>query len=126
MGGAALRHAARPAAALAIALVSAGSSVWLASACSSPAPAPPEDAWTSAIGRDHPLAGRIYAVAAGAELDERGLLDALSGATFVLLSPEHAMVDAFAAASPDPAGFRERVAKFRALDREARLTGAID
>src|SRR5688572_1063667 len=53
-------------------------------------------------------------------------IDTIYGATFVLLSPEHAIVDAFAAASPDPAGFRERVAKFRALDREARLTGAID
>ena len=28
--------------------------------------------------------------------------------------------------SPNPAAFRERVAKFRALDREARLTGAIE
>jgi leucyl-tRNA synthetase len=53
-------------------------------------------------------------------------IDTIYGATFVLLAPEHAMVDQFAAASPDPAGFRERVAKFRALDREARLTGAIE
>ena len=36
------------------------------------------------------------------------------------------MVDRFAAESPDPHGFRERVAKFRALDREARLTGEIE
>ncbi|HVH06243.1 MAG TPA: ChaN family lipoprotein [Myxococcota bacterium] len=93
MGGAVLRHAVRPAAALAIALASAGSSVWLASACSSPAPAPTEDAWTSAIGRDHPLAGRIYDVAAGAELDERGLLEALSSATFVLLGESHENAD---------------------------------
>ena len=36
------------------------------------------------------------------------------------------MVDRFAAEAPDPAAFRERVAKFRALDREARRTGAIE
>jgi leucyl-tRNA synthetase len=53
-------------------------------------------------------------------------IDTIFGATFVLLAPEHAMVDRFAAESPDPGSFRERVAKFRALDREARLTGAIE
>jgi leucyl-tRNA synthetase len=53
-------------------------------------------------------------------------IDTIYGATFVLLAPEHPMVDAFAASSQDPAAFRERVARFRALDREARLTGAID
>jgi leucyl-tRNA synthetase len=53
-------------------------------------------------------------------------IDTIYGATFVLLASEHPMVDAFAAASPDPGQFRERVAKFRALDREARLTGAIE
>jgi leucyl-tRNA synthetase len=53
-------------------------------------------------------------------------IDTIYGATFGLLSPEHAMVDRFAAESPDPAAFRDRVAKFRSLDREARLTGAIE
>jgi leucyl-tRNA synthetase len=53
-------------------------------------------------------------------------IDTIYGATFVLLAPEHPMVDRFARESPDPAGFRERVARFRALDREARLTGAIE
>src|SRR5207249_10523169 len=53
-------------------------------------------------------------------------IDTIYGATFVLLSPEHSMVDRFAAESPEPAAFRERVAKFRALDRDARLTGAIE
>ncbi len=53
-------------------------------------------------------------------------IDTIYGATFVLLAPEHSMVDRFAAEAPDPAAFRERVAKFRALDREARLTGAIE
>jgi leucyl-tRNA synthetase len=52
-------------------------------------------------------------------------IDTIYGATFVLLSPEHPMVDRFAAESPDPQAFKDRVAKFRALDREGRLTGAI-
>jgi len=46
-------------------------------------------------------------------------VDTIYGATFVLLAPEHAMVDRFGAESSDPAAFRDRVAKFRALDREA-------
>jgi leucyl-tRNA synthetase len=53
-------------------------------------------------------------------------IDTIYGATFVLLSPEHPMVDRFVNESPDPKVFRERVQKFRALDREARLTGAIE
>jgi leucyl-tRNA synthetase len=53
-------------------------------------------------------------------------IDTIYGATFVLLAPEHAIVDRFAAESPEPAAFRERVARFRAIDREARLTGAIE
>ena len=36
------------------------------------------------------------------------------------------MVDAFAAASQDPDRFRQQLAAFRALDREARRTGAIE
>jgi leucyl-tRNA synthetase len=53
-------------------------------------------------------------------------IDTIYGATFVLLAPEHPIVDRFAAESPDPQAFRGRVAKFRALDREARVTGAIE
>src|SRR5262249_25535975 len=53
-------------------------------------------------------------------------IDTIYGATFVLLAPEHAIVDRFASESADPDAFRSRVAKFRALDREARLTGAIE
>ena len=52
-------------------------------------------------------------------------IDTIYGATFVLLAPEHGVVDRWAAESPDPA-FRARVAEFRALDREARVTGAIE
>jgi leucyl-tRNA synthetase len=53
-------------------------------------------------------------------------IDTIYGATFVLLAPEHRMVDRFASESPDSAAFRARVAQFRALDRDARLTGAIE
>ncbi len=53
-------------------------------------------------------------------------IDTIYGATFVLLAPEHQLVDRFAAESADPGAFRDRVAKFRALDRQARLTGEIE
>jgi len=53
-------------------------------------------------------------------------IDTIYGATFVVLAPEHPMVEQFARESPDAEAFRARVAKFRALDREARLTGAIE
>ena len=53
-------------------------------------------------------------------------IDTIYGATFVLLAPEHPMVDRFAAESPIRRRSASSVAKFRALDREARLTGAIE
>jgi leucyl-tRNA synthetase len=53
-------------------------------------------------------------------------IDTIYGATFVVLAPEHALVDRFASESADPKAFRAKVAGFRALDREARLTGAIE
>jgi leucyl-tRNA synthetase len=53
-------------------------------------------------------------------------IDTIYGATFVVLAPEHPMVEQFAQESADPAAFRARVAAFHALDRDARLTGAIE
>jgi len=53
-------------------------------------------------------------------------IDTIYGATFVLLAPEHALVDRFASESPDPKAFRAKVAKFRALDRESRVMGTIE
>ena len=52
--------------------------------------------------------------------------DTIFGATFVLLAPEHALVDRFADAATDPTAFRSRVQRFRAQDRNDRLTGAVD
>jgi leucyl-tRNA synthetase len=53
-------------------------------------------------------------------------IDTIYGASFVLLAPEHPMVDRIAASSPDPADFRARVTRFRTQDRTARLTGEIE
>ncbi|MDP6371456.1 MAG: leucine--tRNA ligase [Vicinamibacterales bacterium] len=53
-------------------------------------------------------------------------IDTIYGGTFVLLAPEHALVDDIASSSGDPEGFRERVRRFRAQDRTARLTGEIE
>src|SRR5262245_62978179 len=82
------------------------------------------------IGRSE--GARIHFPVAGADHDAMSVeifttrIDTIYGAMFVLLAPEHPMVDRFAAESDDPAAFRARVQKFRALDREARLTGAIE
>ncbi|HJO38895.1 MAG: leucine--tRNA ligase [Vicinamibacterales bacterium] len=53
-------------------------------------------------------------------------IDTIYGGTFVLLAPEHALVDEIASSSSDPEGFCERVRRFRAQDRTARLTGEIE
>jgi len=50
-------------------------------------------------------------------------IDTIYGATFVVLAPEHPLVDTFAKMAPDPAAFRKDVQAFRALDKEARLGG---
>ena len=53
-------------------------------------------------------------------------IDTIYGATFVLLAPEHRMVDRFAAESADPTSFSARVQQFLALDREVRRSGSIE
>ncbi len=53
-------------------------------------------------------------------------IDTIYGANFVLLAPEHPLVERFARESADPAGFRAKAAKFRSQDRTARLTGDVE
>jgi leucyl-tRNA synthetase len=53
-------------------------------------------------------------------------IDTIYGATFVLLAPEHPLVEVFAAASPDPAAFRGEVTRFRLQDRTARVSGEAE
>ncbi|HKV99376.1 MAG TPA: leucine--tRNA ligase [Vicinamibacterales bacterium] len=73
-----------------------------------------------------------FAVSAGQGIDAPSIevfttrIDTIYGATFVMLAPEHPLVEQFAAASPDPAGFRARAAKFRSQDRTARLMGEVE
>jgi leucyl-tRNA synthetase len=53
-------------------------------------------------------------------------IDTIHGATFVLLAPEHELVERMAVDSGDEGAFRQRVDRFRAQDRTARLTGQIE
>ena len=53
-------------------------------------------------------------------------IDTIYGATFIVLAPEHPLVQAFADQSADPPAFRAKVAKFTAQDRSARMTGEVE
>jgi leucyl-tRNA synthetase len=53
-------------------------------------------------------------------------IDTIFGATFVLLAPEHELVERMAAESSDPDAFRESANRFRRQDRSARLTGEVE
>ena len=53
-------------------------------------------------------------------------IDTIYGATFVLLAPEHPLVEAIADSVADPERFRENVSRLCTLDRTARLTGQIE
>jgi leucyl-tRNA synthetase len=50
-------------------------------------------------------------------------IDTIYGANFIVLAPEHPLVEQLAAASADPAAFRAKVQAFRSQDREARMGG---
>ena len=50
-------------------------------------------------------------------------IDTIFGATFIMLAPEHPLVERFAAASPDPAGFRAQAQAFRSQERDVRMGG---
>jgi leucyl-tRNA synthetase len=53
-------------------------------------------------------------------------IDTIYGANFMVLAPEHPLVQQFASASDDPSGFRAKVAKFTSQDRSARMTGEVE
>src|SRR5262249_44156193 len=53
-------------------------------------------------------------------------IDTIFGANFIVLAPEHPIVQRFAIESTDPAAFRAKVAKFTSQDRSARLTGEVE
>jgi leucyl-tRNA synthetase len=53
-------------------------------------------------------------------------IDTIYGANFIVLAPEHPLVQHFASDSPDPAAFRAQVAKFTSQDRSARMTGEVE
>jgi leucyl-tRNA synthetase len=53
-------------------------------------------------------------------------LDTIYGATFVLVAPEHELIDRLASESTDAAGLKARADRFRAQDRMARLSGQIE
>jgi leucyl-tRNA synthetase len=53
-------------------------------------------------------------------------IDTIFGATFVMLGPEHPLVQRLAEKSPDPAGFKQKAQAFRAQDRAARMSGEIE
>ena len=69
--------------------------VLLAAACAGPPPAPRGGAgdWVSPIGRDHPLAGRVFDLRERTESSEAELLAALRGARFALLGESHENAD---------------------------------
>ncbi len=50
-------------------------------------------------------------------------IDTIYGANFVVLAPEHPMVERFAQKAADPAAFRAKANAFRTQDRDARMAG---
>jgi leucyl-tRNA synthetase len=53
-------------------------------------------------------------------------IDTIYGANFIVLAPEHPLVQQFADQSADPAGFRTKAAKFTAQDKSDRMTGQVE
>jgi leucyl-tRNA synthetase len=53
-------------------------------------------------------------------------VDTIWGATFMVLAPEHPMVDGLLAGLADAAGRKQQIARLRAQDRRARLEGKLE
>ena len=52
-------------------------------------------------------------------------IDTIYGATFVMLAPEHGLVNSFAKESADEKAFMEKAQRFRSQDRAGRMTGEV-
>jgi len=50
-------------------------------------------------------------------------IDTIYGANFIMLAPEHPLVEQFAAASADPVAFRAQAQAFRSQERDVRMAG---
>ena len=53
-------------------------------------------------------------------------IDTIFGSTFVMLGPEHPLINQLADRSTDPAGFRRQAQEFRLQDKAARVSGEIE
>jgi leucyl-tRNA synthetase len=81
------------------------------------------------IGRSEGARVRFPLVTAAAPIDIEVFttrIDTIFGATFVLLAPEHELVERFASESDNPDEFRARAQRFRAQDRTARMKGEVE
>jgi leucyl-tRNA synthetase len=87
---------------------------------------------TNWVGRSEGARVRFALEARGASSEARTIevfttrIDTIYGANFIVLAPEHPLVQQFAAESPDPTAFRARVAKFTAQDKSARMQGDVE
>jgi leucyl-tRNA synthetase len=52
-------------------------------------------------------------------------IDTIFGATFMMLAPEHGLVNVFAKESEDEKAFLAKAQRFRAQDRAGRMTGEV-
>src|SRR5262249_19684332 len=84
------------------------------------------------IGRSEGARVRFALEGRGANGDQQAIevfttrIDTIYGATFMVLAPEHPIVQQFGKEAADPAAFRAKVAKFTSQDRTARMTGEVE
>lgn len=92
---------------------------------------PPAPPWTAALGREHPLVGRIWQPATRTFVTPAALLARLGGARFVLLGekhdhPDHHRLQAWIVASLVGAGRRPAVAfEMMSIDDDAAIARAV-
>jgi len=83
------------------------------------------------IGRSIGVRATFPVVERDERMDVRGLdifttcIHTIFGATFVVLAPEHPLVDALIGDAPNAAALRARIGEFRGQDRLARMSGEV-